>query len=235
MTGADDTSRTTQIMPKPRSTFAVHTARDDAESLSQPSFHQASSLRTGDMSLLPYSNFQELQEAISDGITEETDLNIKYTKTQFSRTSHTAQSKSSKEPFKPRPGAPPRPAECTNKQGTFSSMFVTITFNVFSILVSLYFGSILGQTGIMDILGMLCMYYAINLLTTMLVPSIATHGTVNGRGAYYLISRSLGLEFGGGVGLVFSKDNFLWVKTDFRSVRLAHPRPRSTGRTRKIR
>jgi potassium/chloride transporter 9 len=119
---------------------------------------------------------------------------------------------------KPRPGAFPRPVGGTAKLGTFAGVFVPTTLNVLSILMFLRFGFILGQAGIVGMLGkfvalkcermlthagMLVACYAINLLTTMSISAIATNGTVRGGGAYYLISRSLGPEFGGSIGIVF--------------------------------
>ncbi|KAK8256228.1 amino acid permease-domain-containing protein [Phyllosticta capitalensis] len=96
-------------------------------------------------------------------------------------------------------------AEATSaeKLGTTTGVFVPTTLNVLSILMFLRFGFILGQSGVLGMMGMLIACYAINLLTTLSISAIATNGTVRGGGAYYLISRSLGPEFGGSIGIVF--------------------------------
>ena len=102
-----------------------------------------------------------------------------------------------------RPGALPRPVGGQEKLGTFSGVFVPTTLNVLSILMFLRFGMILGQSGLLGMMGMLIVSYIINLVTTLSISAIATNGTVRGGGAYYLISRSLGPEFGGSIGVVF--------------------------------
>ncbi|KAI5294833.1 hypothetical protein KEM52_003060 [Ascosphaera acerosa] len=89
------------------------------------------------------------------------------------------------------------------KLGTFSGVFVPTTLNVLSILMFLRFGFILAHGGFIGMMGMLVASYLINLVTTMSISAIATNGTVRGGGAYYLISRSLGPEFGGSIGIVF--------------------------------
>lgn len=90
-----------------------------------------------------------------------------------------------------------------NKLGTYDGVFVPTALNVLSILMFLRFGFILGQLGIICTLLLLVVSYSINLLTTLSVSAIATNGTVRGGGAYYMISRCLGPEFGGSIGLVF--------------------------------
>lgn len=90
-----------------------------------------------------------------------------------------------------------------NKLGTYDGVFIPTALNVLSILMFLRFGFILGQLGIICTLLLLVVSYSINLLTTLSISAIATNGTVRGGGAYYMISRCLGPEFGGSIGLVF--------------------------------
>ncbi|KAK9239121.1 amino acid permease-domain-containing protein [Lipomyces kononenkoae] len=89
------------------------------------------------------------------------------------------------------------------KMGTFSGVFIPTTLNVLSILMFLRFGFILGQVGVIGMIGILIISYVIDLLTVLSISAISTNGTVRGGGAYYMISRSLGAEFGGSIGIVF--------------------------------
>jgi potassium/chloride transporter 9 len=50
---------------------------------------------------------------------------------------------------------------------------------------------------------LLVIAYFVDLITTLSLSAIASNGEVKGGGAYYLISRSLGPEFGGSIGVLF--------------------------------
>jgi len=62
-------------------------------------------------------------------------------------------------------------------------------------------GFVIGQAGIYHALIMLLIAKSITILTTFSISAIATNIEVKGGGAYYLISRTLGPEFGGTIGL----------------------------------
>ena len=67
----------------------------------------------------------------------------------------------------------------------------------------LRFGQVVGQAGVGHAILILLCAKLITSLTSFSLSAIATNTRVKGGGAYYLISRSLGVEFGGGIGFVF--------------------------------
>ena len=67
----------------------------------------------------------------------------------------------------------------------------------------LRFPHVVGQSGILFALIIIGISKLITVMTTFSLSAIATNTKVEGGGAYYLISRSLGVEFGGAIGLVF--------------------------------
>ncbi|RYP66413.1 hypothetical protein DL771_007822 [Monosporascus sp. 5C6A] len=84
------------------------------------------------------------------------------------------------------------------KLGVVSGVYIPVVLNIISILMFLRFGSILGLVGLSGMLA-----YLVDFITTLSLSAIASNGEVKGGGAYYLISRSLGPEFGGSIGVLF--------------------------------
>lgn len=87
--------------------------------------------------------------------------------------------------------------------GAFGGVFTPCTLTILGVIMFLRFGHVVGQAGILHALAIVLAAEAITVLTSLSLSAIATNTRVRGGGAYYLISRSLGVEFGGAIGVVF--------------------------------
>ena len=87
--------------------------------------------------------------------------------------------------------------------GMLGGVFTPCTLTILGVIMFLRFGYVVGQAGIIYALAIIAVTKLITVLTTLSLSAIATNTEVKGGGAYFLISRSLGVEFGGAIGLVF--------------------------------
>ena len=89
------------------------------------------------------------------------------------------------------------------KFGTFGGVFTPCTLTILGVIMFLRFGQVVGQAGILQVMVIILCAKLITTLTAFSLSAIATNTRVKGGGAYYLISRSLGVEFGGAIGVFF--------------------------------
>ena len=87
--------------------------------------------------------------------------------------------------------------------GMFGGVFTPCTLTILGVIMFLRFGYVVGRAGVFETLIIIGAATLITLLTTLSLSAIVTNTEVKGGGAYFLISRSLGAEFGGAIGLVF--------------------------------
>jgi amino acid transporter len=92
--------------------------------------------------------------------------------------------------------------DVSNKLGTFAGVFTPSILTILGIILFLRLGYVVGSAGLRQALLILLIANAISVLTSLSLSAIATNLTVRGGGDYYLISRTLGFEFGGALGLV---------------------------------
>jgi len=85
--------------------------------------------------------------------------------------------------------------------GTFGGVFTPSILTILGVILYLRLGWVLGSVGLPGTLLIVTISSAITLLTALSVSAIATDRVVRVGGAYYMISRSLGIEAGGAVGI----------------------------------
>ncbi|MEN8245445.1 MAG: amino acid permease [Thermodesulfobacteriota bacterium] len=90
----------------------------------------------------------------------------------------------------------------TGNLGTFAGVFTPSILTILGIILFLRLGYVVGSAGLGRTLIILVFANGISILTTISLSAIATNIHVKGGGDYYLISRTLGLEFGGAIGIV---------------------------------
>ncbi|KAM4861322.1 solute carrier family 12 member 2 isoform 2-T2 [Thomomys bottae] len=97
------------------------------------------------------------------------------------------------------------------KFGWIKGVLVRCMLNIWGVMLFIRLSWIVGQAGIGLSVIVIAMATVVTTITGLSTSAIATNGFVRGGGAYYLISRSLGPEFGGAIGLIFAFANAVAV------------------------
>jgi len=80
-------------------------------------------------------------------------------------------------------------------------VFTPTILTILGVIMYLRFGWLVGHLGLLRVLLIVAVANSITLITTLAFSAVATNIRLGGGGAYYVISRSLGIEIGGAVGL----------------------------------
>ena len=86
------------------------------------------------------------------------------------------------------------------KLGTFLGVFTPTLLTILGVIMYMRTGWLVGHMGLLRALLIVLCANLITIITTFSFSSVATNGQIGVGGAYYIISRSLGLSIGGSVG-----------------------------------
>jgi amino acid transporter len=85
--------------------------------------------------------------------------------------------------------------------GTFGGVFVPNVLTILGVILFLRAGWVVGNAGLLGSLLILVIANTLSFLTALSLSAISTNTRVGAGGAYFLVSRSLGLEIGGSIGV----------------------------------
>ncbi|KAM3877435.1 LOW QUALITY PROTEIN: solute carrier family 12 member 1 [Diretmus argenteus] len=97
------------------------------------------------------------------------------------------------------------------KFGWIKGVLVRCMLNIWGVMLFIRLSWVFGQAGWGLGIVVIALSCVVTTITGLSMSAICTNGVVRGGGAYYLISRSLGPEFGGSIGLIFAFANAIAV------------------------
>ncbi|XP_067104584.1 solute carrier family 12 member 1 isoform X1 [Osmerus mordax] len=99
----------------------------------------------------------------------------------------------------------------SGKFGWIIGVLVRCMLNIWGVMLFIRLSWVFGQAGWGLGIVVILLSCVVTSITCLSMSAICTNGVVRGGGAYYLISRSLGPEFGGSIGLIFAFANAVAV------------------------
>lgn len=96
-----------------------------------------------------------------------------------------------------------RPSPGGARMGTLIGVYLPCIQNIFGVILFIRLPWVVGTAGAIQGFLIVLVCCCVTMLTAISMSAIATNGVVPGGGSYFMISRSLGPEFGGAVGMLF--------------------------------
>ena len=95
------------------------------------------------------------------------------------------------------------PLEINKTKGKFGTtpVFMASISSILGAILFLRFGYAVGNVGLIGALGIILLGHLVTVPTALAIAEIATNRKVEGGGAYYIISRSFGLNIGATIGI----------------------------------
>ncbi|XP_037292359.1 bumetanide-sensitive sodium-(potassium)-chloride cotransporter isoform X2 [Manduca sexta] len=93
------------------------------------------------------------------------------------------------------------------KFGWIKGVLMRCLLNIWGVMLFLRLSWVVGQAGVAQSILLIMTTSVVTTITALSMSAISTNGVIKGGGTYYMISRSLGPEFGGSIGLIFSMAN----------------------------
>ncbi|CAD1480049.1 unnamed protein product, partial [Heterotrigona itama] len=101
------------------------------------------------------------------------------------------------------PDAKTPPVQGGARMGTLIGVFLPCIQNIFGVILFIRLTWVVGTAGAIQGFFIVLCCCCVTMLTAISMSAIATNGVVPAGGSYFMISRSLGPEFGGAVGMLF--------------------------------
>ena len=102
----------------------------------------------------------------------------------------------------PTPGeqtAPPAPQP--HRFGTFKGVYIPSILTILGVIMYLRLGWVVGEAGIVLTVVIVTLATSITMITGLSMAATATNRRIRGGGAYFMVSRSFGIESGAAIGL----------------------------------
>lgn len=162
--------------------------------------HNYKKISTADLNKTGSSDFNHLTESQNMIVANNSNLNMNNNLRKSGIINSSVANERSK-------NGPPLQANNIVKFGMIKGVLIRCILNIFGVMIFLRVSWIVGQAGVGLMTIIILIATVVTLITALSTSAICTNGEVRGGGAYYLISRALGPEFGGAIGIVFSFAN----------------------------